>query len=96
MFYGNGDKKRGTGKDNSDRKEVTEHFYGKEVDYNNSISGVIDGQNSHIHVIKDPDYTMMLMTEYGPLEISGNEIKFHINGETVRFKYPNIVWNHYT
>ena len=53
---------------------------GKEVGYADAISGVIDGQHFHITRMKEPDYTMILMTTYGTLEISGNDIKWRING----------------
>ena len=39
---------------------------------------------------------MMLMRTYETLDKSGNGRKRRINGETVRFKYPEIFWNHYT
>ena len=37
---------------------------------------------------------MMLMATYGTLEISGNERKNRLNGNTVQFEYPEIFLNH--
>ena len=68
----------------------------KEAGYSDAISGVTDGQHFHINGTKDPDYTMMLMNTYGTLERRGNERKRCKDGATVKFKYPNIIWNQYT
>ena len=64
------------------------HFYGKGVGYSDAISGVIYGQQFHIHGMKEPDFTMVVMATYVLLERSGNDIKRRVNGETVLFKYP--------
>ena len=69
---------------------------GKEAGYVDAIYGVIDGQHFHIYGMKDPNYTMTLITTYGTLEISVNERKWYINGDIMRFKYPGIIWNYYT
>ena len=82
--------------ENVDGEAVKEQFSGKEVGYDDAISRVIYGQKFHMHGMKEPYYTMMLMTTYGTLNRTGNERKKHFNGETVRFKYPDIVQNHYT
>ena len=75
---------------------MKENVSGKKVVYADAISGVIGGQHFHIHVMKDPNYTMRFMVTYGTLDRSGNEIKHHFNGDMVRFKYQDIVRNHYT
>ena len=74
---------------------MKENFYGKEVGYDDVIDGVIYGQHSHIHGMKEY-YTMVLITTYCTLKRNGNERKWNINGETVQFKYPEIFWNYYT
>ena len=53
---------------------------GKEVGYDDAISRLIDGQHFRIYGMKEPYYTMILMTTYGTLEISGNDRKWRING----------------
>ena len=89
-------KKRRNWKKNVDGEAAKEKIYGKEVGYANSISGVSDVHHFNIHGMKNVDYIMTLITTYGILERSGNETKRSVNGETVRFKYPYIVWNHST
>ena len=44
---------------------MKENVSGKKVVYADAISGVIGGQHFHIHVMKDPNYTMMFMVTYG-------------------------------
>ena len=46
--------------------------------------------------MKDPDYTMMLMTKYDTLEKNGDDIWRFVTGETVRLKYLENIWNHST
>ena len=46
---------------------------GKELGYADTTTGVIDGQHFHIYGMKDPNYTMTLITTYGTLEISVND-----------------------
>ena len=44
----------------------------------------------------DTYFTMMFTIAHGTLNRIGNEIKCCVNRETVRFKYPEIVWDQYT
>ena len=81
---------------NNVNKELTRQKYSiKEVGYAYAISGVFDGQHFYIYEMKDPEYTMMLVTTYAILESSGNERKWHVNGETAHFKYSENFHNHY-
>ena len=73
---------------------VKEQFSEKYLGYAGAISGIIYGQHFHIHKMKDPNYTMVLMTTYVALERSDNKIKYHVNGKTVWFKYPCIFLNY--
>ena len=72
------------------------HFAGKEVGYDDAIYELICGQHFHIHGMKYPDYTMMLVTTYGTSERVVNKRKHSINGEAVEINYQDIVQNHYT
>ena len=60
---------------------MKEHFAGEEVGYSDAISGVIYGQHFHIHGMKDPDYTTMLMTTYCAWERNGSGRKQHVTGQ---------------
>ena len=81
---------------NVNGEAAKEQFYGKGVDYYDSISVLIYYQHFNIHGMKDPDYTTMMITTYSTLDIRVNEIKWRVNGDTVCLKYPDIVRNHYT
>ena len=70
--------------------------FGKEGGYADSIYGVIYGQHLYTNGMKDIDCTMMLITKYVTLEISGNVRNWRVNRETVRLNYPEIVRKHYT
>ena len=48
-------------------------------------------------VLKEPDYNIMMMSTYLSLNVPGcqkEEIRM-VNGEIVKFKYPEVVANHY-
>ena len=68
VFCSRGDSKRRYWTNNVDGKAVKDRFYGEEVGYADTISGVIGGQHFHIHKMKDTYYTIMLMTTYVTLE----------------------------
>lgn len=54
--------------ENVDKEAVKYSFSRKKVGYADSIFVLINGQHFHIHEIKDPDYTLMLMTIFSTLE----------------------------
>ena len=64
--------------------------------YYDALSGVIGGQHFHIHGMKDPDKTMVLMIIYGILERSENEKNRRAIVDMIQFNCPDIVINQYT
>ena len=59
----------------------------------------MDGVPFHIHAVKEPDYSMMLMSTYGMTLRMGVMKRQHHTVEGVKkvveFQYPEIVHNHY-
>ena len=43
---------------------IIAHFNSKEVSSMDALHGVMDGVHEHICAMKEPDYTVMLMTSY--------------------------------
>ena len=79
---------------NSDK--IKKHFKEKEVGYVDSITGTLDETRFDIVGMKEPDYVMMMMTNYGTLEIMGDEKKRNLSdGSTTTFKYPEVIHNHF-
>ena len=78
---------------------VIAHFTGKQVGDADAIRGELDGIPFHIFAMKEPDYTMQIMSTYGTLERKGIEKKRHwMEGGTkhvTTFCYPEVVHNHY-
>jgi hypothetical protein len=72
---------------------INKHFEEKEVGDADALPGTLDGQKFHIFAMKEPDYTMMLMSTYGSLNerTKGDTARTWTNsaGESVtkRFKY---------
>ena len=64
-----------------------------------AICGELDGMPFHIFAMKEPDYTMQVMSTYGTLERKGIEKKRHwMEGGTkhvTTYCYPEVVHNHY-
>ena len=56
---------------NVDGEGVKEHFKEKEIGTSDAHVGKLDGVHFEIHAMKEPDYTMMMMTTYGTLEKKG-------------------------
>ena len=79
--------------------EIIAHFNNKDVGDINAIKGTMDGVPFHIHVMKEPDYIMMLMSTYGMTLRMGVTKRWHYTVEGVKkvveFQYPEIVHNHY-
>ena len=46
--------------------------------------------------MKEPDYVMMLMSTYGTLQRRGEEKDRIVDHAKVSFKYPELIFNHYT
>jgi hypothetical protein len=50
----------------------------------------------HIYAMKEPEYTMMMMTSYGTLERFGKVTKRKLNnGDVKTFQYPEVIANHF-
>ena len=73
VFCSRGDSKRRYWTKNIDGEAVQDHFYGEEVGYADTISGIIGGQHCYIYRMKETYYTIMLMTTYVTLERSESE-----------------------
>ena len=62
---------------------INQHFQEKDVSDVNALPGTLDGASFNIFCMKEPEYTMMLMSTYGSL----NEVE---EGATARqWKGPN-------
>jgi len=76
---------------------VKAHFENKPVGATDAWEGELDGRRFHVMCMKEPDYTMMLMSTYGTLKCIG-DIKHRelASGSVVEFRYPEVVSNHYS
>ena len=63
------------------------------------MSGILDGiLYFDIYVLKELDYTLMMMSTYGSLIIKDGHhdyIRLLMNGQTKQFKYTEVVANHF-
>ena len=78
---------------------IIQEFADKEVGFSNTKKGVLNGVPFHLYVIKEPDYTMLIMSTYGMNATVGEEKKRHYNKDgqknVTMFVYPEVVHNHY-
>ena len=78
---------------------IIQDFADKEVGYSNAKKGVLNGVPFHLYAMKEPDYTMLLMSTYGTNATVGEEKKRHYNKDgqkkVTTFVYPEVVHNHY-
>lgn len=75
---------------------VKEHFNNKPVGAADCYESTLDEVKYQIHGMKEPDYTMMLMSTYGTLERHGDEKhRLLSDGTRVTFRYPELVYNHF-
>ena len=78
-------------------EEIIQHFANKEIGFADAIKGTMDGISFYIHAMKEPDYTMILMSTYGTLTQMGDMKKQHNTENRVKkvaqFKYPEVVFN---
>ncbi len=80
---------------------INKHFEDKEVGDANSLPDTLDGVKFHLFTMKEPDYTMMLMSTYGSLNemTKGDTVRTWTNssGEPVtkRFQYREPVFHHF-
>ena len=80
--------------------EIIQHFAEKEVGDVDALKGEMDGVPFYIYAMKEPNYTMMLMSTYGTLTQMGETRKHHYTEDRVKkvkeFKYPEVKYNHYS
>ena len=78
---------------------IKNHFLNKEVGAVDAIKGRLDDVTIEIHCLKEPNYTMMLMSSYGTLELTDEEKtrNYQENNQNIvkTIKYPELVYNHY-
>ena len=61
------------------------------------LSGEWDEVEFNVFVLKDPDYNIMMISTFSGLTVSEGqkEERRVVNGEVVKFKYPEVVSDHY-
>ena len=73
-------------------EDIKEHFMIKEVGTADAMKGELDSVKVELHCIKEPDYTMTLMSLYGTLEIVGEEKSMNYIQDNAtmdkKIKYP--------
>ena len=81
---------------NIDGDGIKSHFKEKVIGKTEAHVGTLDDVHFEVHEMKEPEYTMMMMTTYGTLEKKG-EIKKRVDDEGLltSFRYPEIIHNHY-
>ena len=74
-------------------------LHGQVVGFSNAKKGVLNGVPFHLYAMKEPDYTMLIMSTYGTNATVGEEKKRHYNKDgqkkVTTFVYPEVVHNHY-
>ena len=64
------------------------------------MKGELDSVKVELHCLKEPDYTMTLMSSYGTLERVGDEkARNYIEGNATvekKIKYPELIYNHFS
>ena len=61
------------------------------------LSGEWDKTEFNVFVLKGPDYNIMTMSTFSGLTVpeGQKEERKMVNGEVVKFKYPEVVTRHY-
>ena len=69
----------------------------KEIGESARLPGELSGIKFDVFAHKEPDYTMMLMSTYGCLNINDDQKASvrNVNGEVKEFKYTEVIGNHY-
>lgn len=78
-----------------DGEMIKTTFNNKPVGFADSIGGQYDGRPFDVFCMKDVSWTTMLMSTYGTNQPKGEEQKRKVNNREVRFRYPEVVANHY-
>ena len=72
------------------------HFATKDVGHIDALQGQLDGVFFHVFCMKEEDCMGMLMLTYGTQEWIGNEKYCKLtDGSIRRFKYPEVLHNHF-
>lgn len=79
---------------------IKTHFQDKEVGTVDAMKGELDSVKVELHCLKEPDYTMTLMSSYGTLELIGEQKSrtYIQDNNTINklIKYPELVYNHFS
>jgi len=71
----------------------------KEIGTCDRLPGILDGQPFDIYALKEPDYTLMMMSTYGSLIVKDGQrdsVRVSKEDRTMkRFKYTEVVANHF-
>ena len=84
-----------------DGDAVDAHFENKAVGATDSLEGKMHDIPFHIYAMKEPDYTMKLMSTYGTNELQTDHPTKRVykdsdkNTVTTNFYYPEVVSNHF-
>ena len=78
-------------------EDINRHFEDKTVGTSEQLPGVLDGEKFDLFCMKDNGYVMTLMSTYGSLQVknSQRESVRDSNGEACKFKYTEVVANHF-
>ena len=81
--------------------DIIDHFSDKEVGDVDALPGTLDGVPFHVFAMKEPDYTMMIMSTYGTLNEmpDGGTARTYKTSDgamtTKQFKYCEPFYNHF-
>ena len=78
--------------------DIKERMKDKEVGTCERLPGILNGIYCDLYALKEPDYILMMMSTYGSLIIKDGQhdsIRLLTNGQTKRFKYTEVVANHF-
>ena len=76
---------------------IAQHFEDKPLGTTERLPGMLDGEKFDLFCMKDDGYVMTLMSTYGSLQVkdSQRESVRGSNGETSKFKYTEVIANHF-
>jgi hypothetical protein len=74
--------------------DIIDHFKDKEVGAIDARKGTLDEVPFYLFGMKEPDYTMIIMSTYGTLLRMDEEKRRHLPNTVLSFKYPEVVHNH--
>lgn len=79
---------------------IKQYFSTKDIGTVDAMKGVLDSVKVELHCLKEPDYTMTLMSSYGTLEKVGEDkVRIYDEGNTTvekNIKYPELIYNHFS